>query len=207
MLNKLPDDVQSDGAETPDQRVVRSSRALAAALSELLHERSFNDITVQQIIDRAGVARATFYARYRNKDDALYSSYEQMIAGLEHRMEQRASSRARLAPVTELLAHLASAPSVVDSLRASDRLEMIWELGTGFFTEMIERRAPLFAGGTVSASAVPRLEARMLAAALMELTKWWLEHPQRMTAAALDDHFHDMARRVLVPSRHINARS
>ena len=47
----------------------------------------------------------------------------------------------------------------------------------------------------------------VLAAALMELTKWWLEHPQRMTAAALDDHFHDMARRVLVPSRHISARS
>lgn len=203
MLNKPPDDVQSDSDETPDQRVVRSSRALAAALSELLHERAFDDITVQQIIDRAGVARATFYARYRNKDDALYSSYEQMIAGLEHRMEQRASPQARLTPVAELLAHLASAQSVVDSLRASDRLEMIWELGTGFFTEMIERRMPLFRGSAVSASAVPRLEARMLAAALMELSKWWLEHPQRMTAATLDEQFHDMARRVLVPSRRV----
>jgi len=201
MLNNPPDDVQNDASDALDQRVAKSSRALATAVSELLHERAFNEITVQHIIDRAGVARATFYARYRNKDDALYSSYEQMIAGLEHRMERRQTRDARLAPVSELLAHLASAHSVMESLRASDRMEMIWELGTGFFTEMIERRLPLFAGSAASTVTVPKLEARMLAAALMELTKWWLEHPQRMTVEALDDHFHDMARRVLLLPR------
>lgn len=205
MLNKAPEHVQDDDSDAIDQRVARSSRALATAVAELLHERAFNEITVQHIIDRAGVARATFYARYRNKDDALYTSYEQMIAGLEHRMERRPTRDTRLAPVSELLAHLASAPSIMESLRAADRLEMIWELGTGFFAEMIERRLPLFAGGTivggVVSPALPKLEARMLAGALVELTKWWLEHPQRMTAEALDDHFHDMARRVLLPSR------
>ena len=213
MLNKRPAHVQDDDSDATDQRVARSSRALAVAVSELLHEGAFHEITVQQIIDRAGVARATFYARYRNKDDALFTSYEQMIAGLENRMERRTTRDTRLAPVSELLAHLASAPSVLDSLRASDRMEMIWELGTGFFAEMIERRLPLFTGSgaptvavtTVSAptAAAPKLEARMLAGALVELIKWWLEHPQRMTADALDSHFHDMARRVLVPSRRL----
>ncbi len=214
MLNKTGAHVQSeDGADVKcaddecadvDQRVARSTLALATAVSELLHERAFTEITVQQIIDRAGVARATFYARYRNKDDALYSSFERMIGGLEHRMERRASPDARLAPVAELLSHLSSAPSVVGSLRAADRMEMIWELGTGLFADMIERRLPLLAGTATSAPPAPapfRLQARMLAGALMELTKWWLEHPQRMSAEALDRHFHDMARRVLLPVR------
>lgn len=206
MLNKAPDHVQDVGDDAPDQRVARNSRALATAVSELLHERAFREITVQRIIDRAGVARATFYARYRNKDDALYSSFEQMIGGLEHRMEQRAGPHTRLAPVRELLAHLSSAPSILESLRAADRLESIWELGTGFFTDMIERRLPLFAGGAAAVSTslvAPKLESRMLAAALIELTKWWLEHPPRMTAEALDVHFHDIARRVLLPSRRV----
>lgn len=206
MLNKAPDHVQDAGDDTPDQRVVRNSRALATAVSELLHERAFLEITVQQIIDRAGVARATFYARYRNKDDALYSSFEQMIGSLEHRMEQRAGPNTRLAPVRELLAHLSSAPSILESLRAADRLETIWELGTGFLTEMIERRLLLFGGAATPVATSPvtlKLEARMLAAALIELTKWWVEHPHRMTAEALDDHFHDMAKRVLLPSRRV----
>ncbi len=212
MLNKPGAHVQNDlgvndDSADADQRVVRSSLALATAVSELLHERAFTEITVQQIIDRAGVARATFYARYRNKDDALYSSFERMIAGLEHRMERRATPDARLAPVAELLSHMASSPMVVGSLRAADRMETIWELGTGFLAEMIERRVPLFAGGAAAGGALTpgaapfRLQARMLAGALVELTKWWMEHPQRMSAEELDRHFHDMAKRVLLPAR------
>ena len=49
-------------ASRSDPRVLRSRRALGDALVELLHERRFDDITVQDILDRASVGRATFYA-------------------------------------------------------------------------------------------------------------------------------------------------
>ena len=61
-----------------DPRSLRSTRALGRALVDLMHESDFQEITVQQILDRAGVGRATFYAHYRNKEDVLQSSYERL---------------------------------------------------------------------------------------------------------------------------------
>ncbi len=46
----------------PDPRVVRSRDALGDALVDLMHEQPFASITVRQLLDRAHVARSTFYA-------------------------------------------------------------------------------------------------------------------------------------------------
>ncbi|MFC9998001.1 TetR/AcrR family transcriptional regulator [Nocardia sp. NPDC127526] len=57
-----------------DRRVRRTRMALHIALIELMKERSYARITVQDIIDRADVGRSTFYAHYRDKDDLLVVS-------------------------------------------------------------------------------------------------------------------------------------
>ena len=52
-----------------DRRILRTRDALGDAMMALLHEKSFDRITVQDVLDRAGVGRATFYAHYRDKHD------------------------------------------------------------------------------------------------------------------------------------------
>jgi len=52
-----------------DRRVRRTRSALHAALLGLLAERSYTEITVSEVIERADVGRSTFYAHYRDKDD------------------------------------------------------------------------------------------------------------------------------------------
>ena len=111
-----------------DPRVARSTRALGRALIEVMQERDFDAITVQQILDRAGVGRATFYAHYRNKEDALQSSYEGLFAWLERLLARPSAAGARLFPVAELLAHVGESQGVVDALRRAGRLEDVWSL-------------------------------------------------------------------------------
>jgi AcrR family transcriptional regulator len=67
----------------PDPRAARTTGALGRALVALLEERAFDAITVQDILDRAGVGRTAFYAHYRNKHDVLFSSYEGMLAAFD----------------------------------------------------------------------------------------------------------------------------
>ncbi|WP_067900674.1 TetR/AcrR family transcriptional regulator [Nocardia vaccinii] len=57
-----------------DRRIRRTRELLHRALIELMLERGYARVTVQDIIDRADVGRSTFYAHFRDKDDLLVVS-------------------------------------------------------------------------------------------------------------------------------------
>jgi AcrR family transcriptional regulator len=61
-------------ANADDPRVKRTRQLLQQAFTMLMQEKSFRDITVQDIADRATVNRATFYAHYVDKYD-LFDSF------------------------------------------------------------------------------------------------------------------------------------
>lgn len=54
-----------------DPRVVRTRKLLIDAFIEVQREKNFDDITIQDITDRATVNRATFYAHFQDKYELL----------------------------------------------------------------------------------------------------------------------------------------
>lgn len=58
-----------------DPRVVRTRRRLGQALLELIGEVGYDAITIEQLAERADVARSTFYAHYGHKDDLLFAGF------------------------------------------------------------------------------------------------------------------------------------
>src|SRR5277367_4528549 len=64
---------------TPDRRVQRTCERLGNALVTLIQEKPINDVTVQDVLDRASVGRSTFYLHYRDKDDLLLSQLEKFL--------------------------------------------------------------------------------------------------------------------------------
>ena len=63
------DGKRPSGKQKTDLRVLKTRRAIREAFSELLTEKPFESITVQNIIDKALVNRKTFYNHYRDKYD------------------------------------------------------------------------------------------------------------------------------------------
>lgn len=180
---------------SPDPRVERTIHALGRALVELIEEREYDAITVQQILDRAGVSRATFYAHYRNKDDALHSSYARLFALFEEVLERKPERARGLFPVAEFAAHIGDARSFALALHRAGRLEDAFGIFAAHAAGIIERRLGVWPGVRTT---VPRaLVARMLAGALLEMVRWWWEDPGRATPAAMDAAFHELARGVL----------
>lgn len=59
-----------------DRRITKSQEAIKKALIELMSEKSFDDITIQDIADRANVNRGTIYLHYLDKFDLL-DTYKQ----------------------------------------------------------------------------------------------------------------------------------
>lgn len=70
-----------------DRRVRRSRRMLQEALRSLILEKGYDRVTVQDVIDRADVGRATFYAHFRDKDDLHMSGFEEMRQSLQQHLD------------------------------------------------------------------------------------------------------------------------
>ncbi|MDO5330653.1 MAG: TetR/AcrR family transcriptional regulator [Bacillota bacterium] len=56
-----------------DRRIKRTKETIYAAFRELLSEENYMSISASQIIERANIGRATFYAHFKDKDDLMNS--------------------------------------------------------------------------------------------------------------------------------------
>jgi AcrR family transcriptional regulator len=71
-----------------DPRVIRTRQVLRNALIELIGEKGFSAISVQDITRRAALNRATFYLHYRDKEDLLAQSVEEILEELVTGMKE-----------------------------------------------------------------------------------------------------------------------
>ena len=56
-------------AKKTDRRVTRTRELVLEAFRTLMVERGYEKMTVQHILERSGVGRATFYAHFKSKQD------------------------------------------------------------------------------------------------------------------------------------------
>jgi AcrR family transcriptional regulator len=88
-----------------DRRVQRTQELLLDALRRLLMEQGYERLTIQEILDRAGVGRATFYAHYSSKDDLMASSIGRLQSSLSAAAQR--SGRTRFGFSLPFFTHLA----------------------------------------------------------------------------------------------------
>lgn len=63
-----------------DVRVVRTRQRLQEALFDLTRERGFDDVSVSDIAEHAGINRSTFYQHYSDKETVLADALDALAA-------------------------------------------------------------------------------------------------------------------------------
>lgn len=58
---------------------IRVKKRITDAMFDLMHEKSFSDITITELIKRAGVARASYYRNYSSKEDILETLMDDVL--------------------------------------------------------------------------------------------------------------------------------
>ncbi len=66
-------------ARKDDRRIQKTRKQLRDSMLELILDRGYDDISIQDVTDRANLGRATFYLHYREKDE-LYADVIQNMA-------------------------------------------------------------------------------------------------------------------------------
>jgi AcrR family transcriptional regulator len=76
-----------------DRRIQKTMNLLHEALGTLIREKPYDEISVQEILDRANVGRSTFYMHFRDKDDLLVSSIHDMLGSVQAPVETLPSGK------------------------------------------------------------------------------------------------------------------
>ncbi|MDI5972571.1 TetR/AcrR family transcriptional regulator [Streptomyces sp. SL13] len=70
---------------------------LARAAFELFDERGYEQTTVDDIADRAGVGRTTFFRHYRSKEEVIFPDHDRLLARIDGRLTTSSSGTALVA--------------------------------------------------------------------------------------------------------------
>jgi len=154
-MRKLPADLVS---------AVQRERLIAAML-KAASELGYRDTNVQNVIDRAGVSRPTFYEHFANKEDCFLAAFDTTAARLREKVEAAAAEggdnwRQRLRFTLEaLLQFAASEPEAARTLivearaGSADAVQRRDEL-LDYFADSIDEKVRELVPGAPSHSAV-----------------------------------------------------
>lgn len=157
-----------------DRRSQRTHRLVSAAFGELLGEKPYEKILVQDILDRAGIGRTTFYAHYFDKEDVLNNIIELELEMLTRQIAN-AAARQRVMPSLELFEHVYHAENQqLRVLMQSRAGEFLWEALQAALCRAIEPALCTLCADKRSPSIPLPVVSEYLAGAFLTLFKWWI---------------------------------
>lgn len=167
----------------PDRRVRRTQQLLRRALTELILERGYERVTVQDILDRADVGRSTFYTHYRGKDDLLLSGFDELRAAFDR--EAASAPGEVLRPFRALFVHAEEHRPLYNALVG--RRELAIRPVRGDLAKVVAEHLR------------PHLRADLdttvafVMSGLAGLLTWWLDTQAPLTADEMYQRFHRLA--------------
>jgi AcrR family transcriptional regulator len=182
-----------------DKRILRTRQALKNALLELMVEIGYEKTTVQRILERAGVGRATFYVHYRSKEDLLRRSLD----GLGKELTEECKP-ARLGRVQEGNRGSVLLGFTLAFFRHVDRHRRLYRAIVGHESGLIvERQMRRLLAGLVKPDVVLKdrrrrnsVEAEMavqyVVGALMSVVIWWLDRDIKLSPEEMNEAFRNM---------------
>jgi len=169
-----------------DRRIQRTRKLINNALLDLLMDKKFSEITIQEITDTANVGRATFYLHYHNKDDCLMQllteGFDSLVAEIKKNNEEQNDF---VGSIEHTFAYISKNRKLYLAL-LGDRIGEHILMGVRNYI-----KADMMQIITVPADFSPELHEAMatyLAGAQLALLLWWLKEEPNITtreAAAL----------------------
>jgi AcrR family transcriptional regulator len=180
-------------ADKLDRRTEKTRHSLLTALSDLMQEKKYSNITVQEIIDKANVGRSTFYAHFETKDELLSSCIETIFEMLNQPITgcvEQTGTETRLIPVAELFEHVKENSRLIKGLMVMESSEIPLHKIQFYWNKKIEE----YLCTQLTNSKEPRVPLDVLTNhitfTLIDLLKWWVNCNMPYTPQQMDQYFH-----------------
>ena len=179
--------------KTADRRVQRTRRMLQEALVELILEKGYEKITVQDIIDSADVGRSTFYSHFVDKEDLFLSGFEAMKTTFEeHIGDSAATSQSPWEVIEKMFEHARSHQHVYKTLAGKQGGRIAMSHLEDYLTQVMSGH--LRPAVSSAEDAIPsEVVARFAVGAFMSMLTWWLDNDLPCTARRAADMYRQLA--------------
>ncbi len=163
---------------------LRTRKQLQTALVALILEKRYDTVSIQDITDRADLARATFYLHARDKEELLWSLIADMIHNTEADVEQRFSaplpSQAEYYGYRNIFEHIGKNRDIyrviLGNRGSSSMMHRVHEYMVSETLKDMERL------GVYADLHLPaEISAQIVVGSILSLAIWWLENPNDYT--------------------------
>lgn len=181
--------------EKQDRRVRRTRQLLQSALLALLKEKRYEDISVQDIIERADVARSTFYVHYVDKDDLLvggqgiFASNLGQHSGAAQHIEMKSSS---VFPTYLWFMHIKAQSHILKVIEKDSAMDLAMKTLQGIIRQSVQERVRQHIQTDTNLVVPVSLIVDHLAGSLMVLIKWWWKEGMPYPPERMDEIFQQM---------------
>jgi AcrR family transcriptional regulator len=166
-----------------DLRVIKTKRGLRAAFIQLLLEKDYDAISIQEIATAAESARITFYRHYKNKEELLVDCLTETFVELKERVEHgpEGDYAQGYSPLQILYEHIHDEETLYRILFSSrgtqEVVSQVRTLLANRIKQVIKERFP-----ADQLQAPLEIIAYHVASAQLGLAAWWLENDKPYTA-------------------------
>ncbi len=179
-----------------DRRQKKTREAIFNAFTELLSKKHYNQITVGEIIEKADVGRATFYAHFETKDFLLKDLCEELFCHVfdatedgEEKHRHIFSCDAPSSVILHLLQHLQKNDNRLLDLLACENNELFLRYFKENLIRLIKKRPHLF-GGEKPRELPDDYWINHIAATFVETISWWLRNGMNESPQMLANYFY-----------------
>ncbi len=178
-----------------DRRQKKTREAIFKAFTELLSQKDFAAITVGEIIERADIGRATFYAHFETKDFLLKELCEELFChifdatiGGNHEHKHIFDCDAPNSVFLHLFIHLRKNDNNILDLLSSKNNEMFLQYFKTGLLSLVDSQLDTIK--KENHKELPRdFLINHIAATFVETVRWWADHRCEQSAETVTSYF------------------
>jgi AcrR family transcriptional regulator len=182
-----------------DRRINRTRKLMQDALMSLIIERGYENVTVQDIIDRADVGRSTFYAHFRDRDELLISWFEHLRTLFEQQHQELLDARKTgkepgVNIVLDLFRHTGNHHRLYKAVAGRQSGEMILKYLHRYLTGLL---LPILEEAVKKRPSLPipvEVTTHHLVSSLLSLMTWWLDRNMPYPPEKMEGMFRTLVR-------------
>ena len=164
------------------RRRLQTRRLLIQTTMQLVLEKGFGSVSIQDITDRADLGRGTFYIHFKDKDEVVWTAFQELFQGLEqqaHAQLDRRMPQVEYYGLANIFQHADRNRDLYKVMFGGQGSAMLTGraqdfLANAFLDDIRQAPAP-----EVDFNVPHEIEAQLLAGVISRLLYWWLATPNK----------------------------